>query len=145
MSAESPTSVAAAPAPPAPGRATVVEFPSGLAGLGQAHRFERQPLPGLAPFERLRALQEPSFDLIVVPPGSLFPDYVVALEETVASLLGIGSASDAEVLVIVTVPPPPALPSANLLGPLVLSRGSARAAQVVQVGSAYDARTPLPA
>lgn len=137
------------PAPPG-GTATVgrpkrseVVFVAGLPGFPEVSRCRREPIAGCAPFERLVAEPDGTPAFVVVPPGPLFPDYRVEVDDDMQLLLGVAHEADAEVLLIVTVPPPPALPSANLLGPLVVNRRDGRVAQVVQVRSDYPTQAPL--
>lgn len=123
--------------------AAEVVFVAGLPGFPGVSRFRREPLSGCAPFERLVAEPEGTPAFVVVPPGPLFPDYRVEVDDDMQLLLGVAHETDAEVLLIVTVPPPPAQPSANLLGPLVVNRRDGRVAQVVQVRSDYPTQAPL--
>ncbi len=129
-----------------PGEAAVgllVEFPRGLVGFSAARRFELVELDGLAPFMKLRSLDEAGLGFVVVPPGRYFPDYLVELDQDTAALLGLGRPEDAATLLIVTVPRSVGPPAVNLLGPIVLNPFSGRAAQVVQLGAEYAVSVPL--
>ncbi|MFC0080844.1 flagellar assembly protein FliW [Aciditerrimonas ferrireducens] len=140
------------PAPPDAGGAgalaevgipPVLHFEHGLPGFPEARAFALEPLgPALAPFARLQSLDQPGLGFTVVPPGLLFPDYRVEVDEDWASRLGLRAPEDAKVLVLVTLRPGQA-PTANLLGPLVVHRRSGRAGQVVQVDSGYGVAEPL--
>lgn len=119
-------------------------FPSGIPGFPDAHRFELVPLAGLEPFAKLRCLDVDELEFVVVPPGKLFPDYVIQVPEEDAARLSLSEPEEALVLAIVTVPAPPGAPSVNLLGPVVANLSSGLAAQVVQHESSYEVRAPLP-
>ena len=94
------------------------------------------------PFCRLRATDPPGVEFIVVPPGVLFPDYQVAVDEETVERLDL-RAEDAAVLSIVTLSEDGSAPTANLLGPIVVNRRNGAAAQVVLHGSDYQVAAPL--
>lgn len=125
------------------GTPVVIEFPEGLPGFPAARHFRLEPLEqDLEPFWALRSDDLPGLEFVVVPPGELFPDYVVDIPDPDVERLSLSGADDAIVLAIVTVARPPTV---NLLGPVVVNRHTARARQIVLVNSSYDVRTPLPA
>jgi flagellar assembly factor FliW len=95
----------------------------------------------LAPFCRLRAVAPAGVEFIVVPPGLLFPDYTVEVDEETVERLEL-RADEVAVLSIVTLSDATA-PTANLLGPIVINRRTGAAAQVVLQGSGYEVAVPL--
>ncbi|MDA8058534.1 MAG: flagellar assembly protein FliW [Actinomycetota bacterium] len=120
-----------------------VTFATGLPGFDDLHHFVVEPLgPELAPFCRLRCLDRAGVEFIVVPPGLLFPDYSVEVDDDHVARLEL-TADDAVVLTIVTLADEGRVPTANLLGPLVINRRTRAAAQVVQHGSGYEVAVPL--
>ncbi len=120
-----------------------VTFAGGLPGFDRLRTFVIEPMPGdLAPFCRLRATDPPGVEFIVVPPGVLFPDYQVAVDEDTVERLAL-RAEDAAVLSIVTLSDDGSAPTVNLLGPIVVNRRNGSAAQVVLHGSDYQVATPL--
>lgn len=122
----------------------VLSFATGLPGFPAARSFALETLgPQLEPFARLRCLELPGVAFTVMPPGVLFPDYSVVVDEESVERLGIESADDAVVLAIVTLSVPPEPPKVNLLGPIVVNRRTLDAAQVVQHGSTYGVAVPL--
>jgi len=119
----------------------VLEFAAGIPGFPGARRFRLERLaPELEPFCLMRSVEEEAIAFVLVPPGELFPDYAVEIDDQHVAGLGLESADDAAVLVVVTLGDPP---TANLLGPLVANRHSGAAAQVVQYQSDYRAAEPL--
>lgn len=125
------------------GEEFVVQFASGLPGFHDLRRFAIAPLgPELEPFSRMTSLETPDLEFIVVPPGVLFPDYQVEVDEDSVERLSL-TAELAVVLLIVTVAEANGQPSANLLGPIVINRDTHAAMQVVQHGSNYGVAVPL--
>lgn len=121
-----------------------IEFPTGLPGFPAATRFAVEAMgPTLDPFCRMRCVDLPDVCFTVVPPGVLFDDYTVTIDEEYAERLGLRSADDAVILTIVTLSVAPEPPKVNLLGPLVINRATRAAAQVVQHGSSYGVAVPL--
>jgi flagellar assembly factor FliW len=128
------------------GGPVLLRFASGIPGFPGARRFGVVGLgQELEPFCRLECLDEPGLGFIVVPPGLLYPDYAVEIGEDALDRLGIEGPDDVVVLVIVTLARPPAEPTANLLGPIVVNRHTHMAAQVVQHRLGYSAAVPLTA
>ncbi len=126
------------------GEATTLSFATGLPGFPAATRFVLEPLgPDLEPFCRMRSTDQPDLSFTVLPPGVVFPDYQVVVDEESAERLGLHQADDALILTIVTLAVPPEPPKVNLLGPLVINRHTRAAAQVVQHGSSYGVAVPL--
>jgi flagellar assembly factor FliW len=129
---------------PASGDQAVLTFSAGLPGFPEAHRFVLEGLGDeLEPFCRMRCLDQRDLTFTVMPPGLLFADYAVTIDEESVERLGITDPEDATILAIVTLAVPPEPPKVNLLGPLVVNRHSLAAAQVVQHGSAHGVAVPL--
>jgi len=119
----------------------VLDFAGGIPGFPGSRRFRLERLaPELEPFCCMRSVEEDGISFVLVPPGDLFPDYAVEIDDQHVAGLGLASADDAEVLVVVTLGDPP---TANLLGPVVINRHTGAAAQVVQYQSDYRAAEPL--
>lgn len=122
----------------------VLTFAAGLPGFPEAHRFVLEGLGAeLEPFCRMRSLDQRDVVFTVMPPGLLFSDYSVNIDEESVERLGIHAAEDAAVLAIVTLAVPPEPPKVNLLGPIVLNRHTLAAAQVVQHGTNHGVAVPL--
>lgn len=123
----------------------MIVFPVGLPGFPGRRSFELSELgPELAPFLELRGDPgDPRF--IVVPPGAIWPDYVLELTDEDAAAIGVRSSADAAVLAIVTLRPAPESPTVNLLGPIVVNVQSAQAVQAVVSPEHGDAMQPLTA
>jgi flagellar assembly factor FliW len=85
---------------------------------------------------------------LVAAPGLLWPDYVVVLDESFASRLGLDSAEDAALLAIVTQHVPLEDSTVNLFSPIVVNRHTGLADQFVPAKSedeyGWSLRTPLP-
>lgn len=122
----------------------ILSFSTGLPGFPAAKTFALEPLgPELEPFCRMRCLDQPGLAFTVMPPGVVFDDYQVVVDEESVERLGLADVADAIVLAIVTLSVPPEPPKVNLLGPLVINRRTRAAAQVVQHGSNYGVAVPL--
>jgi flagellar assembly factor FliW len=119
-------------------------FDAGLPGFGDARRFALVRVgDDDSPFSVLRSLEDPALEFVVVPPAVFFPDYEPEIADDVAENLGLRSADDALLLVIVTLADPIADSTANLLGPVVVNRHTRTAAQVILDAGRYRTRQPL--
>lgn len=107
-------------------------FPDGLMGFPDAKRFALISWGGEdSPFSLLHNLDDETLEFVVVPPSYFFPDYEPVIDDEVAARLGLSTADDALMLVIVTVPDEPRAATANLLGPVIINRHTLTAGQVV--------------
>jgi len=123
------------------GDGVVLDFGSGIPGFPGRRRYVVERLAAeLEPFCVMRSMDDDAVTFVLVPPGVVFPDYTVEIDEQHVASLGLGSAEDVTVLAIVTVGQPP---TANLLGPVVVNRKTKVAAQVVQYQSRYRAAEPI--
>jgi flagellar assembly factor FliW len=129
---------------------TAVELPAltfsgGLPGFPAAHRFALMQVGDDEAFGifRMRSLDDPELEFIVAAPVLFFPEYAPEIDDETAERLGISSASDALLLVIVTVRDSAATATANLFAPLVINQHTLAAAQVVLAGSPYSLQEPL--
>jgi flagellar assembly factor FliW len=121
-----------------------LRFALGLPGFPDSRNFVVRELgPRFAPFAQMRSLDTPEIAFTVVPPGTLFPDYRVVIDDEHVARLDLDSAEDAVVLCIVTPAPPPGQAKVNLLGPIVVNRRTHEAAQVIQHGSDYGVAVPI--
>ncbi len=123
-------------------------FDAGLPGFPDVRRFVLNRIGGAdSLFSVLRGTDTDSGsgqpEFVVVPPGPFFPDYEPEIDDDVAERLGLESADDALLLVIVTVGDRIADSTANLLGPVVVNRHTRSAAQALLEPARYSPRTPL--
>lgn len=116
-----------------------------LVGFPASRRFRVHGLgDALVPFLGLSSLDEPNLSFIVIAPGLLFEDYVVELDESDVEMLGLESADDALVVVLVSRQPG-AVPTVNLMGPLVLNQRTGIGSQIVLQDPRYRAAVPVDA
>jgi flagellar assembly factor FliW len=121
-----------------------INFPAGLPGFPDAHRFELAPWgPAGSPFLLLSSSDDPDVGFVVVPPWVFYPDYEFELDSGTAERLGLAEAEDAVVFAVVTLRDRPEDSTLNLLGPIVVNRFTHEAAQVVLPSAGYSVRAPL--
>lgn len=118
-------------------------FVGGLAGFPGVERFALVEVPDSALF-RLRSIDESDLEFVVVPPALLFPSYEPEIDDVSAERLGLRTADDALLLVVLTLPRDGGVPTANLLAPIVVNRRTRTAAQVVLDSGPHSLREPLP-
>ena len=119
-------------------------FDSGLPGFNEARRFTLVRIGGEdSLFSMLRSADDSGLEFVVVPPEMFFPEYAPEIDDDVALRLGLDSAEDALLLVIVTIVEPLAGSTANLLGPIVVNRRTRQAVQAVLDPGSYSTREAL--
>jgi flagellar assembly factor FliW len=127
------------------GTARILDFVRPIIGFPASHLYELRELGGgYAPFLALGSVEQVGLMFIAVAPGLLFPDYVLEIPAPDVTLLGLATASDVDVLALVTRRPGKT-PTVNLLGPIVADRVTGRALQVVLQDSPYGVAVPVDA
>src|SRR5881227_4332600 len=82
----------------------VVEFPTGLIGLGGS-RYVLIARDENSPFVWLHSVDDPSLALAVTNPFQFFPEYEVVLSDSETARLGFEDAEQADVFVTVRTAP----------------------------------------
>ena len=91
----------------------------------------------------LTSLDEPGLRFLVVPPAAFFPDYAPEVGDDVVDRLGIESAADVLVLVVLTPGRGLDDTTANLAAPVLVNTATRRAGQVVLDGPGLPVSAPL--
>jgi flagellar assembly factor FliW len=119
-------------------------FSGGLPGFPDVRTFEllNNEL-AQAPFSIMKCREDPEIEFVVVPAMLFFPDYSPEIDESTAGRIGLGSAEDALLLVILTVGEEAIDVTANLLGPIVVNQKTNEATQAVLSGQDFELRQPL--
>lgn len=121
-----------------------VMFTAGLPGFPGPRRFAlvRWGDDG-GPYSVMVDLDAPVVRFLVVPPQVFFPDYVVDLDDAVASALHLDDPDDCLLLVIVALGDRAEDATANLLGPIVINVRTLEGQQAVLADSGHSTRVPL--
>jgi flagellar assembly factor FliW len=119
---------------------SVIEFPSGLIGLGGS-RYALVAREEDSAFVWLHSLDDPSLALPVTNPWRFFESYSVELSDIEAERIGIGDPAEADVYVTVRAAEALEDFSANLRAPIVISHG--RGWQVINEAEDAPVRAPL--
>ncbi len=121
-----------------------VTFAAGLPGFPGPRRFALvQWGDDGGPYSVMVDLDEPVVRFLVVPPQVFFPDYVVDLDDAVASALHLDDPDDCLLLVIVALGGRAEDATANLLGPIVINVRTFQGQQAVLADSGHSTRVPL--
>ena len=118
----------------------VVEFPTGLIGLGGT-RYTLLSREESKPFLWLHSIDDPSLAMPVTKPGIFFADYEVEISDTEAHRIGITDPADAEVYVTVRAAESIQDFRANLRAPILIVGG--RGHQVINEADGTSVRQPL--
>lgn len=117
----------------------IVEFPSGLVGLGGS-RYALLERDGTNAFLWLQSLDDPDLALPVVDPWRFFPDYRLELTESDAQRLGAGDPEHTTLYVTVRGTDDEGF-SANLRAPIVII--GALGHQLINQAADAPVRAPL--
>jgi flagellar assembly factor FliW len=121
-----------------------LHFRAGLPGFPGERRFALVRWgTHEGPYSVLVDLDDTDIRFLVAPPALFFPNYEVELDDQSVELLGLDSASDALILMIVTLGERPEDATANLLGPVVINTRTHEALQAVLPEAGYSTKVPL--
>ena len=120
-----------------------VELVDGMPGFPGLRRFALVRLDDAGLLLALRSLEDERVRFLVVPPAPFFPTYEPEIDDEAAERLGLETAEDALVLLVVTPGERPEDTTANLLAPVVVNVRTAAATQVVLTGTDLPLRAPL--
>jgi flagellar assembly factor FliW len=141
------TEYATAPTPTRPGSTMtdlpLIELVQPLPGFPELSQFALVELDDAGLLCAFRSVEDPDTRFLVVPPHAFFPDYAAVLSDEVVDGLGIESADDVLLLVVVTARTSLADSTANLAAPLVINVATRRAQQVVLDDISLQVATPL--
>ena len=114
----------------------VFDFPAGVPGFTDVLAFQLLPLgPEFGPYLALKAVGREHPVFVVAQPGAITTAFDIEIDDASQALIGLESAENVLVLVIVTLRGDSLLPTANLAAPVVVNLADNRACQVVQPGA----------
>ncbi len=94
-------------------------------------------------FRWFQSTQEPTLAFVVVDPSKFFNEYEITISDADAEKLNIQDESDANALVIVTIPGGGKEITANLAAPIIINTKEMTSMQVILQDSHYPVRHPL--
>ena len=109
----------------------VIEMVAPMPGFPDHQRFALVQLDDAGVLCSLQSVEDPALRFLVVPPAVFFPDYSPEIDDATVASLGIGSAEDAMVLVVVNPGDEAGAATANLLAPVVVNLATRQGGQVV--------------
>lgn len=125
----------------------VIEFPAGLPGFEEEHRFLLIETAESVPLKFLQSVTTPQLSFVCAPLPLVSPRYDMALPRHDCELLGLPGesrmhAASLDWLAILCFSRPDE-PTANLLGPVVIRRDVGLGVQSIREDARYSARHPL--
>lgn len=120
----------------------VIEMVEPLPGFPHLTRFALVRLDEDGVLCALRSVDDPDLRFLVVPPHVFFPDYAPEIDDATVESLGIRSAEEVLVLVVVNPGDSAGAATANLLAPVLVNTLSRQGAQVV-LDADLPVREPL--
>ncbi len=120
----------------------IFAFEPGLGGFEALRRYALIPEDD-SPIEWLQSLDDPDVAFALLEPFAFRPDYAFELSDADTEALGMHEPQDALVRCVLTLHEDPSKITANMLAPLVLSRRTHLARQVIVQNSDYPLRFAL--
>lgn len=119
---------------------SIIEFPSGLVGMGESKRFVL--LEYKAPFSWLQSVDNAGLAFVVIDGAELVSAFNMAIPRD-SKEFDFKADDEIAVLVIITVRPNPKETTANLKGPLFVNLRNRRGIQWIYDDARLSARHPL--
>lgn len=121
-----------------------LNFATGLPGFPDARTFVLMNTElAQEPFSIMKCLEDDSLEFVVTTPVLFFPDYAPSIDDATVERLGVKSAEDVLLLVLLEVGDEAIDITANLMGPIVINKHTNAAVQAVLSGQGYELREPL--
>ncbi|MGE3961802.1 MAG: flagellar assembly protein FliW [Dehalococcoidia bacterium] len=120
----------------------IFSFDPGVGGFESLRRYALIPEQD-SPVEWLQSLEDPDVAFALLEPFAFKPDYAFELADADAEALGMREAQDALVRCVLTLHEDPEKITANLLAPLIFSRRTHMARQVILQNNDYALRFAL--
>ena len=124
------------------GDLTVLEMVQPMVGFPDHRRFALTRLDESGLVCDLRAVDD-ELRFVVVPPVAFFTDYAPEIDDSVVDQLGIESADDVVVLLVVTLGETLESATANLMAPVLVNHRTRRAGQFLLDDVDLPLRAPL--
>lgn len=121
----------------------IFEFPEGIPGFEHVRHFVCVERPSLRPITFLQSIDDPGVCFITLPAKAVEPDYQLDLATEDLRALGLAQMESSLACLAIVCMPQDAAPTANLLGPVVLSRDTMRGVQAIREDTKYSAVHPL--
>lgn len=121
----------------------VVTMVHPMPGFPDARRFALERLDDAGTLWALRSLDVGGLQFLVVPPDPFFPGYAPELSDDTAAELGLATADDALVLLVLHAGRTLATTTANLRAPIVVNATTGRAGQVILDDAGLRVAAPL--
>ena len=109
----------------------VIDMVTPMPGFPDHQRFALVQLDDAGVLCSLQSVEDPELRFLVVPPSAFFPDYAPVIDDATVATLGIESAEDAMVLLVVNPGGESGDATANLLAPVVVNLATRQGGQVV--------------
>ncbi|MGB8265496.1 MAG: flagellar assembly protein FliW [Candidatus Velthaea sp.] len=122
----------------------VINFPWGLPGFADLHRFLVLASAEQAGYIWLQSLDDTSVALPLCDPWSLFDDYEAPLPQYAKESLGLENPDDFCLMCVCVVAKGAVEMTINLLAPVVINLKTRVARQVTLESQRYSLRTPIP-
>ncbi|NYG58697.1 flagellar assembly factor FliW [Nocardioides daedukensis] len=121
----------------------VIDLVRPMPGFDGDQRFALVRLDDDGTLCELRSLDHEDLRFLVITPGQFFDDYEPVLGDEDVNLLGLTSAEEALVLLVLKPGESLASTTANLVAPIVVNTTNRRAAQVILDDSRHALAAPL--
>jgi flagellar assembly factor FliW len=121
----------------------VIELVQPMPGFPDRTRFTLVQLDDDGVLCALRSLDDPELRFLVVSPVPFFPDYAPVVDDATVDELGVSSADDVLVLLVLNAGDSLTTTTANLLAPVLVNTVTRRAIQVILDDPDLAIATPL--
>lgn len=122
----------------------VIEFPWGMPGFPDLHRWLFLTLDSQPSFVWLQSLDDHGVALPTANPWMIFEDYDPAMPAYAFAALDIQNAAEFTYLNVMVVSRGAEEMTMNLMAPIIVNLRTRKAAQITLEGSPYSVRQPIP-
>lgn len=121
----------------------ILQFPKGIPGFAEERVFVLLSYQQGSPFFILQSASDPDLAFVLIEPFAFFADYEFELDDEAVKELALSEQNRPEVYCIVTIPQNVTDMTANLVAPIIVSRATNNAMQLVLEKGVYTTKHRL--
>ena len=120
--------------------AQIINFPEGIFGFDDIHKFVILDSHEKSPFKWLQAWSEPDLAFVVIRPQDFLVEYELVVSQNDIEFVEAESVNELLVYAIVRIPSNPSEMTANLQGPIIINPKNKTGKQAISLSEKYGVR-----
>lgn len=121
----------------------IVEFPEGLLGFDEFHRYVILNTDDGSPFRWLQCVDDGDLAFVIIEPLSFMFEYDLDIPDADQQFLGLHKPEDVVLYAVVSIPENPRDMTANLQGPLLIHATTRKGRQIISPNQKHPVKARI--